>query len=429
MATVKALIRKKKINTDGNCLIFIRYGHKQKVIDISSGIKVKPSNWNGDKEKINSINGFNKNKSNESLISNLSKNDLLCNARLENLKIDLLKIARSLELENIEPTTKIVKSKFLEIQFSKGNELNGQNSLLINDLLEDFISKSNKSQATKANYRTAYFHLQKYQKAKKKVLNIDDISLGLFDDLKHFLYNELRKPDGELGLSDNSVATTIKNIKVFLTHLKQRNFPIPDISSKLKAKRTTTPIYFLNEQELDKLESFNYFMEKYEKVRDVFLFNCYTGLRYSDLKRLSRNHIIENTIQLRAYKNQKDIFVPITKKPKEILQKYDYKLPVISEQKFNDYIKVCCKMAGINQMVEVIKTKSGNKTYSQAPKWQLITSHIAIKTFISLCGKKGISPKIVSEITGKSVEVIIKHYYGIDQKTIKEQMIRAFGGA
>ena len=57
----------------------------------------------------------------------------------------------------------------------------------------------------------------------------------------------------------------------------------------------------------------------------------------------------------------------------------------------------------------------------------MVSSHIAVKTFITHCGQKGISPKVVAEITGKSVQVILVYYYGIDEATIKREMERGFG--
>jgi hypothetical protein len=109
-----------------------------------------------------------------------------------------------------------------------------------------------------------------------------------------------------------------------------------------------------------------------------------------------------------------------------ILDKYNNQLPSISEQKFNDYIKEVCQLAGIDSQVEVINTSKGNKRYDYVPKWQVVTSHIAVKTFITLCGEKGISPLKVSAVTGKSVNILIKHYYGIDKESIQSNFEQAF---
>jgi site-specific recombinase XerD len=423
MATVKALIKNDKVNKRGLCTVYIRYGHQQASTDISTGLQVDPKAWNITKELVNATSGIKATKANEELIKSLKRSDLIANQKIELAKARLMEIARHLQLEQTEPEVRLVKQKFLELEKPKVPD-NAKESLT--SLYQKFIDTSSKSDATKANYSTALYHLKLYQKKRKKELEVKDINLKLYDDLMSFLYQEIEKPDKTKGLSDNSVGTTIKNLKVFLSYLQKRGYSIPNIHADLRAPKVDIPIVFLTEEEIDRLESYPMTSERLEKVRDVFVFNCYTGLRYSDLSRLQKYHIVDGVIQMRAYKNQKDLYVPLTQKSERILQQYNYELPMIAEQNYNDYIKEACSIAGINQEVDIINTVSGNKTYTTIPKWKAITSHIAVKTFISLCGKKGISPKIVSEITGKSVQVILKHYYGIDKDTIKEQMQRAF---
>lgn len=78
-------------------------------------------------------------------------------------------------------------------------------------------------------------------------------------------------------------------------------------------------------------------------------------------------------------------------------------------------------------MVEIQFKKKGLKTYSKVEKWKLLSSHRAVATFITHCGERGISAKTVSEITGKTVKVILDHYYGTNEDFIIKQMHRAFG--
>ncbi|WP_422358578.1 phage integrase SAM-like domain-containing protein [Reichenbachiella sp.] len=423
MATVKALIKRNKIDANGKATIYVKYRHKQKVVELSTSMKVDSKNWNDSKEVCSSLVGIKVNKTNEELIKTLKRADLLTNSTIANFKARIIEISRELRLKGDEPDAELVKTQFLESREGKRKQ-EGKELLL--PLYCKFVRNCNKSDGTKANYMTAVYHLEKFEKAKKRTLTLNDISLKLYDDLMYFLYHEIEKSDKTKGLADNTVGTSIKNFKVFLTYLLKRGYPIPNITSEIKVPRVDTPIYFLTENEVDILEQKQFKSERLSQVRDVFVFNCYTGLRYSDLSRLQKDHIVDDVIEMRAYKNQKDLYVPLSPRSERILKKYNYQLPIISEQKYNDYIKEACEKAGITKEVEVIKTSSGNKSYTYVPKFKVITSHIAVKTFISLCGKKGISPKIVSEITGKSVEIIIKHYYGIDRETIKEQMRRGF---
>ncbi len=424
MATVKALIRKNKKNSKGLCTVYLRYGHQQKAVDISTGIKAKPEYWSEKKEMVNSVSSIKKNKINEELIKRLIQADLVVNTSVETKKAEIMEIARTFQLKSINPTTNQVKDEFCKANSNVEDVDLSEEKL--SPLYENFIKHINRSNSTKEKYENALYHLQSFETHTKQELRIKDINLDFYDRLIKFLFHDIKKPDESKGLSDNTVGTTIKNLKVFFKHLIKRGYPIENNLTEFKVPKVNTPIYFLTEEELTQLTNHIFEEERLAKVRDVFVFNCYTGLRFSDLERLSKSHIKDGVIQMRAYKNQKDIFVPLTSVPKRILKKYDYKLPLISEQKYNEYIKEACEKAGIKSEVDLIKISSGNKIYQIVPKHKIITSHIAVKTFISLCGKKGVSPKAVSEVTGKSVEVIIKHYYGIDHKTIKEQMTKAF---
>jgi integrase len=99
----------------------------------------------------------------------------------------------------------------------------------------------------------------------------------------------------------------------------------------------------------------------------------------------------------------------------------------MSEQKINLHIKDACKEIKINSPVEVVTYKGGKKEYEKFFKYELITTHVAVKTFITHCAEKGITPKVVAEITGKTVQVILNNYYGTNDKVIEMEMQKAFG--
>ncbi len=423
MPSTKAIIRKNKVNRKGECVVYIRYGHQQKSTDISTGLKVLLKHWNDEKEKVNSVSGIRKTKINEGLLRQNEKADLYAKTIIDKIKSELISIARSMIQDDVEPGVHLVKDVFLEKKKPKNKD---QDLNKIGLLFKQFIDNSSKSKRTIKNYGTASHHIMEFEKHTKKPLTVKMLDMAFYDDFVNFLYNDIKKPDNTKGLAHNSVATTIKNLKVFLVYLEKRGYNFQHLIPYLKATYQDTPIYFLTEDELDLLYNYKFESSRLEKVRDLFVLNCYLGLRVSDLTRLTKDHITDGAIELKALKNQKDVFIPLTPVSIAILEKYNYEIPFISDQKMNEYIKEACEIAKIDQKVEEIKMVSGNKTYELVPKWQVITTHIAIKTFISLCSKKGISPKIVSEITGKTVRVILKHYYGIDKKTIKDQMLSAF---
>ncbi|MEP2025402.1 phage integrase SAM-like domain-containing protein [Reichenbachiella sp.] len=426
MSTVKAIVRKSKVNSKGMCTVYIRYGHKQKSVDFTTGIKVSLKGWNAKKEIENSLIGVKRNKTTEEFRKRAEEKDSATNSTIAAKKAQVQKLARDLQYNGMEPTIDNVKAEFQKEDGSKKKSNNKQDELLI-DLMELFIKNSDKSDGTKANYGTVKYHLGLFEKHTGENYKVANVSLEFYDEFKSFLYHDIKKPDGETGLSDNTVGSTIKNLKVFLTYLQKRDYPIPNIIDEMKAIRVDTPIIFLNEKELLTLENYDFSSDRrLERVRDLFVFNCYTGLRVSDLFRLRKHHIVNGFIMMNSHKTSKDINVAVLPKPLKILEKYNYILPEISEQKYNEYIKEACEDAGIDQQIEIYKTASGNKQYSTVEKHTLITSHIAIKTFISICVERGMSPKTIASITGKTVNVIMKYYYGLEKKSIRDQMVKAF---
>lgn len=425
MPSVKAVIRKTKVNSKGECVVYIRYRHGQSVIDISTGLRVEAKCWNENKQIVHSLSGIRRTKANAETLREKEKSDLYTNSGIDKIKIELIGISRHLQHDDIDPKAHLVKEKYLAKKKPKELEKREENII---PLFEEFVDNSNTSDTTRRNYGTVKYHLREFEKAKKIRLTVNNLDIKFYERFNKFLFTELKKPDGEKGLSDNSVVSTMKNLKVFLTYLEKRGYNFQHIIPHIKASYKDTPIFFLTEDEIEKLYQHKFKTPRLEKVRDLFVLNCFLGYRYSDLSRLTKDHITEDgVVEMRAYKNQKDTYVPLTPKAKEILEKYDYELPIISEQNMNLYIKEACKEAKINQKVEKVRTSSGNKSYNQIPKHEIMTTHIAVKTFISLCCKKNISPKTVSIITGKTVKVIMKHYLGMDKESVRDQIKLAFG--
>lgn len=95
-----------------------------------------------------------------------------------------------------------------------------------------------------------------------------------------------------------------------------------------------------------------------ERVRDVFLFCCFRGLRYSDVFNLRRNDIKEDHIEITTVKTDDSLIIELNKHSRAIFGKYedvafenDKALPVISNQRMNDYLKELAELAGIDEPI------------------------------------------------------------------------------
>lgn len=201
------------------------------------------------------------------------------------------------------------------------------------------------------------------------------------------------------------------------------DFPIADSSFE---GDYTTP-YFITTEERKTLEGLslpNYLAAQ----RDIFIFHCCTGPRYSDLHAMTRDNIINGCVEYipqKTIKNQKKtVRVPLNNTAKEILEKYhdtesNRLLPFISEQKYNKYLKEIFALAGLTRLVTIIDSKTGKEV--KKPLNELVSSHLARRTFIGNLYNKVKDPDLIADLTGHSKgSRAFRRYRAINDEAKKE---------
>lgn len=159
-----------------------------------------------------------------------------------------------------------------------------------------------------------------------------------------------------------------------------------------KGKDLKTPV-FLTEEELQKIKDFAPADEKLDNVRKLFLFQCYTGMAYVDLENFSTDWISEmegyKVIRSHRAKTNESFITILFPEAEEILEYFDYKLPVISNQKYNDYLKLVQAGAGIKKT---------------------ITTHVARHTFATTLINRDVPIESVSKALGHASVKQTTHY-------------------
>lgn len=417
MATIKVIVRKEKgkirVNSKGESALFIQYGHLGKSILFTTSIRVDPKFLKFDKEDLDQREPIKK-----SLPGFTTKNS---NIRKVATEIDGIK--DKLINQDTAPTVEAVKKIYEE----KYKPTEPEKDFF--QLFDEFVKNPGKRSVSTINsYKTVFNNLRTFESVKREKITLDKIDYKLYDKLINYFLNEHildgsrgKKNDPtkkkRIGMAPTAVGNQIKTLKSFLIHLRKRGYKINTDLGEFKAYKERPTIIYLSQEELEALNNHDFSKtERLEKVRDLFVLQSSTGLRISDLRRLGREHIQGSIIRMKAHKTMKDIIVPLTPKSDAILRKYDYELPIMSEQRINDYIKEACQEVGINSPIEIQEYRAGKKIYKKYFKYELITTHTAVKTFITHCGEKGISAKVVSEIVGKTVKVILDCYYGTNEK-------------
>lgn len=220
----------------------------------------------------------------------------------------------------------------------------------------------------------------------------------------------------QVGLQPNTIAKNFKFLRQFLNHLYNEEILKSSKYQRLQYPREVeTHSVVLSKEEVRKIIEYIPESGKFSKVKDLFLVLIFTGLRFSDAVRINQSWKKGEFLVVNTQKTGERVEIPIHGLLREILEKYEYDFSpiVISNQKFNDYVKMLCEKAEITEMVEVVRYMKGVKKYEVVPKWKLISSHTGRRTFITISILAGIPLPIIQEITGHKKLTTIQNYIKI----------------
>lgn len=235
---------------------------------------------------------------------------------------------------------------------------------------------------------------------------------------------EPRKHDDEYGIKNSTIEKKLGYFRWFMkwATIKKYNTSNDYLTFKPTLKRTQKKVIYLSREELKQIVDCQIPSgKKYlERVRDVFLFCCFTGIRYSDAYNLRKNDVKDDHIEITTVKTADSLIIELNKMSRSILDKYkdvplenNKALPVISNQPMNIYLKELCELAGINEEVRITTYKGNVRTDTIKPKYKLIGTHTGRRSFIVNALSRGISPNIVMRWTGHSDYTAMKPYIDI----------------
>lgn len=280
------------------------------------------------------------------------------------------------------------------------------------------MQKSFKTYRTIQKYNTLKSHLLQFQSKKVYNLSFEKIDIRFNELFTAFCITDL-------NLVNNSIAKYIKTLKTFLHWATDRGYNKSLSFVKFKAKERDADIIYLTEDELFTL--YNKDLSKniaLDKVRDTFCFGCFTGLRYSDITRVTKENVKGGEINFISEKTTEKLSIPLNEYSEAILKKYNYSLPVISNQKTNEHLKELGKLAELDEPIMITRFKGAEEIQVTKPKYEFIGTHTARRTFVTLSLEKGMRPEIVMSITGHKEYNTFKKYIKITNKVKNIDMKR-----
>jgi len=279
--------------------------------------------------------------------------------------------------------------------------------------------------------RVTQHKLEKFESARRKVVKVNAIN----DAFK----NEFSDYSNEKQYSINTLQKDLKIIKTVCRHAKYLGLEVHPQMEGIRLPYEAAKNIYLNNDELNVIKTLVLEQEYLDNARDWLLISCYLGQRVSDLMRFSKEMIRKEgnkyLLEFQQVKTKKQMVIPVPKEVREILAKRNGEFPrAISDQRYNDWIKIVCEKAKINELCE------GKKRVSIAPegvtptkndyrdvvgkfeKWELVTSHIGRRSFATNHYGK-IPTTFLIYITGHSTE---KQFLSYIKKSNKDLALEAY---
>ncbi len=267
---------------------------------------------------------------------------------------------------------------------------------MLYDLFEDFL----RLEQGKVGYEVEETTLYKYtlvtnrmkeaipNKPLKQVTNADILGF------KSYLQKEIR-------LGHNTLCGYMSRAKSIFIHALDNNLIEQNPFKNIRMRKEGVEITPLTKEELESIRLKDFGFNRLNQIRDCFVFAANTAMAYADLASISRDDIREQDgvyyIKKNRVKTGVEYVIPLNEVALEILQRYDYRLPVLSNQKYNAYLKEIADICGINKR---------------------LTTHLARHTAATLMLNAGISMDVVAKILGHSNTTMTAHYAKMMDRTI-----------
>ena len=381
-------LRSNYVNKEGKTSVMLRiYLNNERLSLGSTGISVKSSQWDKEKERI-------KGRTTEALNTNL---------QLDNIASGLQSIFRRIEMSDVVSLERI-KSEFL----GKKEEI---------DTLMQLFEKHNGDVAKQVGVSVGKATLQKYNVCKRHFSEFLEKQYKRSDlKLTELTYVVIREFDlylrTEVGQNANTATKTMKTFKTITLLGQKMGVLLHDPFMNHRFHIEPVNRGFLTDEEILLIANKDLGISRLELVRDIFIFSCFTGLAYIDVSNLTPDHIVilgdKQWIMTQRQKTSVETNVLLLDIPKAIIAKYGGKtyrngklFPMLTNQKTNSYLKEIADICGIKKN---------------------LTFHLARHTFATMSLSKGVPMESVSKMLGHTNIRTTQIYARITNKKIEHDM-------
>ena len=400
MATVFFKLKDPSAKIPTTIYLILSFG--QETIKISTGTKIHPKDWNQSGQCMRSTQ------------RNAIADVLNFNHDLTSHSARALNCYRSHLTANEKVIIEKLKYELKEVIRPKGEKTPEKINFL--QCAQDCYNSCTKSPHTKKHYLTALNILKKFETSTGKKLQFEDINMAFYTDFVDWAENKSRNKIK--AYSKNTIGSFIKEIKVFMNYAIDNG--LTDCTGHLHRKfvtmEETSDSIYLSVDEINKLYKLKFINKSLDRVRDLFIIGCWTGLRYADLTQITPDKFVKNgsMLRIKTEKTGETVVIPLHPFIKEIIDKRDGHAPeAYEDQPMNRWLKIIARLAGFTEKVSKTITRGGKAVTKSHFKWELVMVHTARRSFATNAYIAGVPSISIMKITGHRTEKSFLKYIKI----------------
>jgi integrase len=400
MRTCKANFNLRENSSTKHGIVYLVASINKKRLQYYTGVQVPPQYWDSKAKTIKPIRQIPE--KDRKAAENTQR-------QLDGLKVVFENICQRIQLNGGELTRQNVKTDLDEIYKPDSIKENDRPQTFL-EYFEKFAHEGDENARAKGTlvaYRSTLSSFKPFlKKIGKARAEIEHVGKKI---LKQYYKHQLE----ELKFGQNTIWKNTKHLKSLLYRAEELGYTVDSSFKSFTVKQTESPAIYLSRKEIGQIMETEMKEAHLDKVRDLFIIGCETGVRFSDLSEIKPENLINggSMFRINSQKTGQDVFIPYTPATRRIFEKYGGRLPrMISNQKFNEYLKEICRRAGINEKVNMSKRQNGLRTSTYTEKYKLVTSHTARRSFATNAYKAGVPPSDIMKITGHKTEAAFLKY-------------------
>lgn len=411
MAEANYYLRDTTAQKDTGIMLFFSYNGNR--IKIGTPEKINPKYWDSDNQKAKATKNF------------LTYPEF--NQRLREIKDICLNVYRKYLNDNSQqqPQPDTIK-KLIQAELVPKVETEKPLNFTLTSFADHFVNEIKRgrrltekgqplSNSIYKIYKTHASVLKEFQILRKKKILFDDCTSEFYHDFLAFLRTNKKYANNTIGKHIRTLKSILKAADKAGLCSKSHYYDFKSISEEVNN-------IYLTPEELNNL----YHLDvkgnlRLDRVRDLFLVGAWTGLRFSDFTAIEAKHCKNGFIEIRTQKTGKEVVIPIHPTVEAIMDKYkdlteNSLPPALSNQKMNAYLKELGELAELNEVVQKEHTKAGKRIIVNSPKYKLITTHTARRSFATNMYNMNVPSLTIMAITGHKTESNFMKYIKITPK-------------